>query len=64
MRFEVFAAVRMMMFWVLAPCTLIGKCHFGPEDGDSSMVLQNTGIYQQVYTAPKPRRPSSSISEI
>jgi hypothetical protein len=41
LRFEVFMAVRMMMFfWVLAPCRLVGRCqHFGEtyclEDGDS-----------------------------
>jgi hypothetical protein len=67
-RFEVFIAVRMMMmfFWVLVPCRLISRYkRFGetyclhlqgcPEDGDR-MFLQNAGIYQQVYIAPKPRR--------
>jgi hypothetical protein len=50
MRFEVFTVVRliMMMFWVLAPCRLVGRCQrfgetyclhlqgqiFRPEDGD------------------------------
>jgi hypothetical protein len=29
MRFEAFTTVKMMMilFWVLAPCRLVGKCH-------------------------------------
>jgi hypothetical protein len=44
-RFEVLKAARMMMiFWVLVPCRLVGRCHrfgdtyclyFSPEDGDS-----------------------------
>jgi hypothetical protein len=32
---------------------------FSPEDRDS-MFLRNVGIYQRVYTAPKPRSSSSS----
>jgi hypothetical protein len=51
-RFEVFKAARIMkFFWVLAPCS--------PEDGDS-MFLRTVGIYRRVYTAPKPRRTTSS----
>jgi hypothetical protein len=33
-RLEVFTAVAMMIFWVLAPCTLIGRCQrFGETYG-------------------------------
>jgi hypothetical protein len=45
MKFEVFTAVRMMMFyfWVLVLCRLVGRCQM-PEDG-GSMFLRNVGIY-------------------
>jgi hypothetical protein len=46
--FEIFTAVRMVMFFI-----------FRAEDEDS-MVLRNASIYQQVDTAPKPRRSSSN----
>jgi hypothetical protein len=68
-RFEVFTAVRMVMFfWVLAPCKLVDRCQrfgeiYSPEDGDS-MFLRNVGIYRRVYTAPKPRRISPKFSVI
>jgi hypothetical protein len=65
-RFEIFTAVRMMMFfWVLTPCRLVGKSQrlhlqdFSTEEG-GSMFLRNVGIYRRVYTASKPRRPTSS----
>jgi hypothetical protein len=40
----------MMMFWVLAPCTLVSRCYyfgetFGLEGGDS-MFLQNFGFFR------------------
>jgi hypothetical protein len=50
-RFGVFMAVRMMMFFsVSAP----------PEDGDS-MFLRNVGIYRRVYKALKPRTTSIGL---
>jgi hypothetical protein len=50
----------MMTFWVLAPCTLVGRYersnrHFSPEGGHGTFLL-NVGISQRVYTVPKPRR--------
>jgi hypothetical protein len=51
-----------MLFWVLAPCILVGRCQcqsFSTEEGDN-MFLRNAGIYRQVYKAPKSRRTSSS----
>jgi hypothetical protein len=35
--------------------------HFSPEDG-VSMFLRNVGIYRRAYTAPKPKRTTSSSS--
>jgi hypothetical protein len=37
----------------------LNVCPLRPEDGEI-MFLRNVGIYRQVYTAPKPRRTSSS----
>jgi membrane protease subunit (stomatin/prohibitin family) len=57
-KFEVFTAVRMMMFfWNLAPCRLAGRCRFGKKtyvsvfslEYGGSMFLRNTGIYLRVY---------------
>jgi hypothetical protein len=54
-RFKVLTAVKMTsFFWVVTPCGLAGryqhfKCHFNPEDGDSTF-LQNVGTYLQVQT--------------
>jgi hypothetical protein len=58
MRFEVFTAVRMMMFffWALASCRLVSI--FRPED--KSMFLRKVCVYRRVYTAPKPRRRKST----
>jgi hypothetical protein len=48
--FEVFTAVRMMMFfWVLAPCGHVGRCQrfgetlsiFRAEDGDSMFLFRD-----------------------
>jgi hypothetical protein len=59
-RFEVFTAVRMMLFfWVLTPCRFVGICQrfgetysiFRAEEADS-MFLRNVGIYRRIYTAP------------
>jgi hypothetical protein len=50
MRFEVLRAVRMKMFSVVTPCTLIGRYQrVSPEDGDT-MLLQNVGTYLRVTT--------------
>jgi hypothetical protein len=64
-RFEVFTAVRIVMFfWVLAPWvdTRVSEKHtifiFIPENGDS-MFLRNVGIYRRVCTAPRPGTTSS-----
>jgi hypothetical protein len=68
-RFEVFTAVRIMMFffWVwlrvdFSVDTNVSEKHivsiFGPEDG-GSMFLRNVNTYLRVYTAPKPRRTTS-----
>jgi hypothetical protein len=59
MRCEVLTVMRVMVMflWVLAPCI------FNREDGDN-MSLRNVGIYRRVYTAPKPRRTSSSEWDI
>jgi hypothetical protein len=72
--FQAYSIIRlflMMMFlWAFAPRRLVGRCRrfgetyclhlqFRPEDGDN-MILRNFGIYRRVYTAPKPRRTSSS----
>jgi hypothetical protein len=46
------------IFWVFASY-IRTVSNFSPEDGDS-MFLRNAGIYRRVYTAPNPRRTSSS----
>jgi hypothetical protein len=35
---------------------------FSPEDGDS-MILRNVGTYLRFYTAPKPRRTTSTVHQ-
>lgn len=51
-------------FWVLATCKLVGRYQrfeetHSPEEGDSTFLI-NVGIYRRVYTAPTPRRSSTS----
>jgi hypothetical protein len=57
-----------MFFWVwrrvdLSVDASVSEKHtaaiFNPEDGDN-MFLRNVGMNLSVYTAPKPRRTSSS----
>jgi hypothetical protein len=51
MRFEVFTAVRMMMFfWVLAPCRLVYRSQrFGEKKTPSSaLFLRNVDFYRRV----------------
>jgi hypothetical protein len=64
---EVLTTVRMTMFWVLAPCGLIGRyvsekhtvSTFGAEGGDSMFFFfRNAGIYLRIYMASKPRTSS------
>jgi hypothetical protein len=43
--------LKIVLFWVLAP---------SPSSDGSSMFLRTVGIYRRVYTAPKPRRTTSS----
>jgi hypothetical protein len=51
-RYEVFTAVRMVMFVSIFRAA-----------GADSMFLRVDGIYRRVYTAPKPRRTSSLSSD-
>jgi hypothetical protein len=74
-RFEVFTAVTimMMLFWVLAPCGLVGRRQlfgetyclhlqdFSPEDGDS-MFIRNVGIYFSTILERKVPKPFKMFS--
>jgi hypothetical protein len=54
--------VSSVLFWVVAPCELVGRYQrFSPEDGDS-MFFWNSGICVIVDMASKPRRASLSSS--
>jgi hypothetical protein len=61
MRFDVFTAMRMVMFWILASCRLVGRIQLFEDIYCLHLQgLRNVGFYWIVYTAPKPRRTTSS----
>jgi hypothetical protein len=61
--FEVLTAVsvKMAVFWVVAPCSLVCFSISRPDDG-GSMVLWNVCQFLAVYTALQPRRRPSSTA--
>jgi hypothetical protein len=52
MRFEVFTAVRMMFFWVLAPCRLVGRCQTFRRNTLSPSLRLKCWRWRQ-YVSPK-----------
>jgi hypothetical protein len=57
--------MSMLVFWVVTPCGLVrGHQHFGGTYclhlQHFGMFLRNVGIYLQVHTVLRPRKPTST----
>lgn len=59
--------MSMLVFWVVTPCVLIGRCQpFGErhifvlEDEDSVFSETYIGMYLRVHTALQPKTPTST----